>query len=135
MRRDGVERFNGVVTTRVLPSYVGMMMIGQLRYLGTVHLPIGRVPRSQQHSVKWARCDGVNWVRREIVGSRFGGTVISMQACTGQFYGPRLDQSGLERYMGPESTRGGIGVGSYWATITRWLVSHPTDCIWSYWSH
>ena len=41
----------------------------------TCTVPIGRVRRSHLHSVK--RCDGVNWVRCEIVGSRFGGTVIS----------------------------------------------------------
>ena len=42
--------------------------------------------RSQVHLVvKW--CDGVNWVKREIVGSRYGaqGAVISTQA-----YGPDL---------------------------------------------
>ena len=59
MRRDGVERLNGVVTSRVLPSRVGMMMIGQLRlHLGTVHLH--RADRSCA-PISSALCQMVRW--------------------------------------------------------------------------
>ena len=59
----------------------------------------------------------------KLLGHDMGARLSSRQACTGQFYGSRL-----ERYVGSESALG-ISPGH-----TQWLVSNPRDCIRWYWS-
>ena len=59
----------------VLPCHVGMMMIGQrwgilVQFTWTCRYNVSAY-------LNCTGCDGVNWVRREIVGSRYGGTVIN----------------------------------------------------------
>ena len=102
---------------------VGIMMIGQPRLhilvQFTCTVPIGRVRRSHLHSVKW--CDGVNWVRCEIVGSRFGGTVISTALVRSVLWPSTWNVMWAQNQHVAELASG----HTYWATIAIVVGQSP----------
>ena len=85
----------------------------------TCTVPIGRVRRSHLHSVKW--CDGVNWVRCEIVGSRFGGTVISTALVRSVLWPSTWNVMWAQNQHVAELASG----HTYWATIAIVVGQSP----------